>query len=424
MSSDDQMKVILVAKFAPLNFVDIPGFPNVVPTIDEWRDYLTGFKEKKDDHPTQHLIKFHKCMDQFHIHHEDVLMKMFMYSLEGDARQWYWPLPYSGISSSKRFHIAFNDYCRRFYPAKYLFESCGEEFKLYTQQSESSSSMNVKEFIDEEMEEDFISHESSSYYSIQEEEGCEEFVLLHCHSNYKESSNDEYQNACDSNIVHTFVINPKVPSNFGYNVIVVPNMIEDHTVDDSIKEHKSSSLSFEPYQSALVYDEYNDDSEISTQHMIVLQFQQSIESIIHEEIEPVYNSFYSEDEQIFITSSLEPLSHAPVYDIGKSDLLEGNNKDKYVSFDHMHEETVQQKNYFIKHDMSHIGIDETNLLPSYLHNNLVSLESAKGNYAQETCEKIIECFATLEGYETCDFDRIFQAGQVEHNLADETNFIW
>jgi hypothetical protein len=61
-----------------------------------------------------------------------------------------------------------------------------------------------------------------------------------------------------------------VPNNFGYDAIVVPNMIEDHIVDDSIKEHKSSSLSFNTYHSAPVYDEYNDDNEISYQHMIML----------------------------------------------------------------------------------------------------------------------------------------------------------
>jgi hypothetical protein len=156
--------------------------------------------------------------------------------------------------------------------------------------------------------------------------------------------------------------------------------------------------------------------------MIVLQFQRSIESIDHEEIEPVYNGFDSKDEHIFITSSLEPLSHAHVYDIGKSNILEGNNKDKYVSFNQIHEETVQQKQYFIQHDMSPIQIDETNRFPSYLHNNILALESTKGNFAQETCEQFLECFSTLEGYETCDVNRIFQEGQVEHSRVDETNF--
>jgi hypothetical protein len=85
---DTRMVVILARRFAPFNFVDVPGFPNVVPTMDEWRDYLPRFREDDHDHPAQHLIDFDQYMDQLDIHHEDVLMKMFMYSLEGDARQW------------------------------------------------------------------------------------------------------------------------------------------------------------------------------------------------------------------------------------------------------------------------------------------------------------------------------------------------
>ena len=43
------------------------------------------FQRRQGANPDQHLITFHQCMDQLDIHHEDVLMKMFMYSLKGDA---------------------------------------------------------------------------------------------------------------------------------------------------------------------------------------------------------------------------------------------------------------------------------------------------------------------------------------------------
>jgi hypothetical protein len=85
MSADACMEAIVATRFAPFNFVDIVGFPNVVPTIDIWGDYLPRFRESREDNPSDHLIKFHECMDQLDLHHEDVRMKMFMYSLEGDA---------------------------------------------------------------------------------------------------------------------------------------------------------------------------------------------------------------------------------------------------------------------------------------------------------------------------------------------------
>jgi hypothetical protein len=83
------MEVILGRRFDPSNFSVILGFPNDVSTMDEWGDYLSRFRGDDCDYPAQHLTDFHQCMDQLDIHHEDVLLKMFMYSLEGDARQWY-----------------------------------------------------------------------------------------------------------------------------------------------------------------------------------------------------------------------------------------------------------------------------------------------------------------------------------------------
>ena len=91
---------------------------------------LPIFREGGHDHPTQHLIEFHQYMDQLDIHHESVLLKMFMYSLEGDARQWYRSLPISSISSIKDFHAVFYDYCKRIYSVDILLEDYCEKFKF------------------------------------------------------------------------------------------------------------------------------------------------------------------------------------------------------------------------------------------------------------------------------------------------------
>jgi hypothetical protein len=81
------MEDILDHRFAPFDFSVIPGFPNVVPTMHEWGAYLSRFKGDDHDPLAQHLIDFHKYMDQLDIHHEYVLLKMFMYSSEGEVRE-------------------------------------------------------------------------------------------------------------------------------------------------------------------------------------------------------------------------------------------------------------------------------------------------------------------------------------------------
>jgi hypothetical protein len=100
------MEKILAQRFSPFNFSDVPRFPNVVPVVDEWVDFLPIFKELKEDNPTQHLHEFHELMHQWEIHHEDVLLKIFMFSLAGDAHEWYHSLPPASISSLREFHVA------------------------------------------------------------------------------------------------------------------------------------------------------------------------------------------------------------------------------------------------------------------------------------------------------------------------------
>jgi len=66
------MEAIVARRFASFNFSDILGFPNPVPIMDVWGDCLPWFRESKEDNPLDHLIKFHQCMVQLNIQHEDV----------------------------------------------------------------------------------------------------------------------------------------------------------------------------------------------------------------------------------------------------------------------------------------------------------------------------------------------------------------
>jgi hypothetical protein len=130
---------LLARRFAPLDFSTVPGFPHPVPSIDIWGDHLPRFAEKKEDNPSDHLIRFHQCMIQLDVYHEDVLMKMFVFSLEGDAREWYRSLPPSSISSLNEFHRVFHHRCERYFAQEILLEGCCEKFHSHTQNVYSSS---------------------------------------------------------------------------------------------------------------------------------------------------------------------------------------------------------------------------------------------------------------------------------------------
>jgi hypothetical protein len=174
MTSNDMMEAIVVARFAPFKFVDILGFPNIVPAIDVWGDDLPWFREKDEDNPAHHVIKFHQHMDQLSIHHEDVLMKMFMYSLEGYARQWYKTFPASSIFSLKEFHDVFYSHCKIIYPVERLFENCCEGYASYIWDLASDSSNSADEGddcseqdLDNEFHDAFPKFEEHMHHSCQ-----------------------------------------------------------------------------------------------------------------------------------------------------------------------------------------------------------------------------------------------------------------
>ena len=73
------------ARYAPMNWSHIPGFPNPMPEVD-WLDDLPIFKDEKKDNAALHLVKFHMHVRSLKAHFpEDCLMKMFMTTLEGKA---------------------------------------------------------------------------------------------------------------------------------------------------------------------------------------------------------------------------------------------------------------------------------------------------------------------------------------------------
>ena len=49
----------------------------------------------------------------------------------GDARQWYFYLPPSNISSLKNFHRAFIEHCKRYFSDEFAFDNCCDEYELH-----------------------------------------------------------------------------------------------------------------------------------------------------------------------------------------------------------------------------------------------------------------------------------------------------
>lgn len=66
-----------------MNCSHIPGFRNRIPYID-WQTNFPKFIDGNEDEATLYLIKFHRHIHKLRImFYEDVLMKMFMATLEG-----------------------------------------------------------------------------------------------------------------------------------------------------------------------------------------------------------------------------------------------------------------------------------------------------------------------------------------------------
>ena len=87
-----------------MNRDHIPRFPHKMPQI-VWDTNLPMFQDENFDDPMLHLIKFHIYKWRLKVEwHEDCLMKMFMVTLEGKAREWYEGLDPGSLFSLKDFH--------------------------------------------------------------------------------------------------------------------------------------------------------------------------------------------------------------------------------------------------------------------------------------------------------------------------------
>ena len=119
-------------------------------------------------------------MNLLDIHHENVRMKMFMYSLDGDAHEWYFSLPPSSISSLKNFHRVFHEHCKRYFSYEFLFENCCEEYELH----DENEDINRKEIVPHNLQQ--LSndlHDDVSSHKLELELENEKIMVLECAEN-------------------------------------------------------------------------------------------------------------------------------------------------------------------------------------------------------------------------------------------------
>ena len=127
----------------------IPGFPNRIPKVD-WLTYLPRLRDEEGDDAALHLIKFHMHVRKLKTSFpKDCLMKMFMATLEGQARSWYENLPPACIYSLKDFHSVFFEKYRKTYPSLLLIRDCCDHFENFIQELENMYEDDV--FMDDEI---------------------------------------------------------------------------------------------------------------------------------------------------------------------------------------------------------------------------------------------------------------------------------
>ena len=83
----------------PLNFAAIQGAPHQVP--EKAIDKLPTFQGDNATSAKSHISKFEMCLTKFCRGHtqEDVKMTLFVYSLEGDALDWFTDFPADKFST-------------------------------------------------------------------------------------------------------------------------------------------------------------------------------------------------------------------------------------------------------------------------------------------------------------------------------------
>jgi hypothetical protein len=81
-------------RYSPLN---LPG--NLHDFPDNYLKLLPIFNGEDETTTLEHLLAFHHFTDNQHLEHEDVYMRIFVQTFEGELRTWFKRLPSNSIDS-------------------------------------------------------------------------------------------------------------------------------------------------------------------------------------------------------------------------------------------------------------------------------------------------------------------------------------
>jgi hypothetical protein len=98
-----KMERIIAARYAPLVF---PNPLNAMPTGD-YQKYMPKFSGVEEVTTEEHLELFYSYVDNLNITDEDVWMRVFVQSLDGEARRWFRELTPGSITGIEVFDDTF-----------------------------------------------------------------------------------------------------------------------------------------------------------------------------------------------------------------------------------------------------------------------------------------------------------------------------
>jgi hypothetical protein len=133
----NRMDAIVVARYAPLV---LPQPMNALP-VGDYLKYMPKFTGEEDITAEEHLATFYSYVDNLNIENEDVWMRVFVQSLDGEARKWFRGLPLGSIVGIEALDDAF---LRHWGDKKYFLYYITEFGSLKRKEGESVSDFSKR----------------------------------------------------------------------------------------------------------------------------------------------------------------------------------------------------------------------------------------------------------------------------------------